>query len=155
MVSFRSRNGATTKPIVDWREAAPMKEPKGIKTSNTLLISGRRATASCFFIDDKQVYRMPPFAGPRRHRPACASTTTRGAGQQVSPSRNCRRPMSAGRALRRPAVLRASAASSRPRCSTIALGIGLSATVFAVVDGVLFRALPYRDFQDGSSPCYA
>jgi predicted permease len=28
---------------------------------------------------------------------------------------------------------------------TIALGIGLSATVFAVVDGVLFRALPYRD----------
>ena len=28
---------------------------------------------------------------------------------------------------------------------TIALGIGLSATVFAVVDGVLFRALPFRD----------
>src|SRR6185503_8120642 len=28
---------------------------------------------------------------------------------------------------------------------TIALGVGLSATVFAVVDGVLFRPLPYRD----------
>ena len=27
---------------------------------------------------------------------------------------------------------------------TIALGVGLSATVFAVVDGVLFRPLPYR-----------
>lgn len=26
---------------------------------------------------------------------------------------------------------------------TIALGVGLSATVFAVVDGVLFRPLPY------------
>jgi putative ABC transport system permease protein len=28
---------------------------------------------------------------------------------------------------------------------TIALGIGLSATVFALVDGVMFRPLPYRD----------
>jgi predicted permease len=28
---------------------------------------------------------------------------------------------------------------------TIALGVGLSATVFAVVDGVLFRSLPYRE----------
>jgi len=28
---------------------------------------------------------------------------------------------------------------------TIALGVGLTATVFAVVDGVLFRPLPYRD----------
>src|SRR5689334_16873986 len=28
---------------------------------------------------------------------------------------------------------------------TIALGIGLSATVFAVVDGVLFRPLAFRD----------
>jgi len=58
MVSFRSRNGATTKPIVDWRDAAPMKEPKGIKTSNTLVI---RAVGSGvqFFINDKQVYRLP------------------------------------------------------------------------------------------------
>ena len=56
-LSIRSRHGATTKPIVDWREAAPMKEPKGVKTSNTLLI---RATADgvLFFINDKQVYRM-------------------------------------------------------------------------------------------------
>ena len=58
MVSFRSRNGATTKPIVDWREAAPMKEPKGIKTSNTLLIR-TSGNGVLFFIDDKQVYRMP------------------------------------------------------------------------------------------------
>src|SRR3954449_2482669 len=29
--------------------------------------------------------------------------------------------------------------------ATIALGIGLSATVFAVVDGVLFRPLQYRE----------
>ena len=28
---------------------------------------------------------------------------------------------------------------------TIALGVGLAATVFAIVDGVLFRGLPYRD----------
>ena len=28
---------------------------------------------------------------------------------------------------------------------TIALGVSLSATVFAIVDGVLFRSLPYRD----------
>ena len=28
---------------------------------------------------------------------------------------------------------------------TIALGVGLTATVFAIVDGVLFRGLPYRD----------
>jgi len=28
---------------------------------------------------------------------------------------------------------------------TIALGVGLTATVFSVVDGVLFRGLPYRD----------
>jgi predicted permease len=29
--------------------------------------------------------------------------------------------------------------------ATIALGVGLSSTVFSLVDGVLFRALPYRD----------
>jgi hypothetical protein len=57
-LSIRLRNGATTKPIVDWREAAPMKEPKGVKTSNTMVI---RAVGDgvLFFIDEKQVYRMP------------------------------------------------------------------------------------------------
>lgn len=58
MVSVRSRNGATTKPIVDWREAAPMKEPKGVKTSNTLLVR-TVGDGVQFFINDKQVYRMP------------------------------------------------------------------------------------------------
>jgi hypothetical protein len=57
-VSIRTRNGAATKPVVDWREAAPMKEPKGIKTSNTLLIR-TAGDGVLFFIDDKQVYRMP------------------------------------------------------------------------------------------------
>jgi hypothetical protein len=57
-VSIRSRTGATTKPIVDWREASPMEEPKGVKTSNTLMI---RATGNAlqFFINGLQVYRMP------------------------------------------------------------------------------------------------
>ena len=57
-LSIRSRNGATTKPIVDWREASPMKEPKGVKTSNTLLIR-TAGDGVLFFINDKQVYRMP------------------------------------------------------------------------------------------------
>jgi hypothetical protein len=57
-LSIRSRNGATTKPIVDWREASPMEEPKGIKTSNTLMIRGS-ASSLQFFINGLQVYRMP------------------------------------------------------------------------------------------------
>jgi hypothetical protein len=63
-LSIRSRSGATTKPVVDWREASPMEEPKGIKTSNTLVIRGT-GDALLFFINDKQVYRMPRAqAGP-------------------------------------------------------------------------------------------
>jgi hypothetical protein len=57
-LSIRERTGGTTKPIVDWREASPMKEPKGIKTSNTLLIR-TSATGVQFLINNLQVYRMP------------------------------------------------------------------------------------------------
>jgi hypothetical protein len=36
--SIRSRTGDKTAPIVDWTDAAAMKDPKGMKTSNTLAI---------------------------------------------------------------------------------------------------------------------
>lgn len=56
--SIRVRNAAATKPIVDWREAASMKEPKGVKTSNTLQIRAV-GTAVHFLVNEKQVYSMP------------------------------------------------------------------------------------------------
>lgn len=57
MFSIRSRNGAATKPIVDWRAAPSMKEPKGIKTSNTLQIRAVGAQVS-FLVNEKEVHRM-------------------------------------------------------------------------------------------------
>ena len=57
-LSIRERNGATTKPLVDWREASPMEEPKGIKTSNTLML--RTAVRLRPLLHRRpQVYRMP------------------------------------------------------------------------------------------------
>jgi 3-keto-disaccharide hydrolase len=54
---IKTRNGATTKTIVDWTSAPSMKEPKGVKTSNTLEI---RATANSvqFVVDGKPVHAM-------------------------------------------------------------------------------------------------
>ncbi|HEX4565237.1 MAG TPA: family 16 glycoside hydrolase, partial [Vicinamibacterales bacterium] len=54
---IKTRNGAATKTIVDWKDAPSMKEPKGVKTSNTLEI---RATANSvqFVIDSKPVHSM-------------------------------------------------------------------------------------------------
>lgn len=54
---IKQRNGAATKAVVDWKDAPSMKEPKGVKTSNTLSI---RATANSvqFVIDGKPVHAM-------------------------------------------------------------------------------------------------
>jgi hypothetical protein len=54
---IKSRNGAATRAIVDWTDAPAMKEPKGVKTSNTLQI---RATGDAvrFYINDKQVHKL-------------------------------------------------------------------------------------------------
>ena len=55
--TIKTRNGSTTRTIVDWRDAPSMKEPKGVKTSNTLEI---RATANSvqFVVDSKPVHAM-------------------------------------------------------------------------------------------------
>ncbi len=54
---IKSRNGAAAKTIVDWTDAPSMREPKGVKTSNTLEI---RATAKSvqFVVDGKPVHAM-------------------------------------------------------------------------------------------------
>ena len=55
--TIKTRNGSATKAIVDWTDAPSMKEPKGVKTSNTLEI---RATANSvqFVVDSKPVHSM-------------------------------------------------------------------------------------------------
>jgi len=55
--TIKIRNGSATKTIVDWTNAPSMKEPKGVKTSNTLEI---RATANSvqFVVDSKPVHAM-------------------------------------------------------------------------------------------------
>lgn len=54
---IKVRDGAATKTVVDWRDAPSMREPKGVKLSNTLEI---RATANSvqFVIDSKPVHSM-------------------------------------------------------------------------------------------------
>jgi hypothetical protein len=54
---IKSRNGAATKAIVDWTDAPAMKEPKGVKTSNTLQIRAS-GDAVRFYINDKQVHKL-------------------------------------------------------------------------------------------------
>ena len=55
--TIKTRNGSATKTIVDWTNAPSMREPKGVKTSNTLEI---RATANSvqFVVDSKPVHAM-------------------------------------------------------------------------------------------------
>lgn len=54
---IKTREGATTKTIADWTEAPVMREPKGVKTSNTLAI---RAVGDLvlFVIDDKPIHKL-------------------------------------------------------------------------------------------------
>lgn len=54
---IKSRNGAETKAIVDWTDAPAMREPKGVKTSNTLQIRAAEDTVR-FFVNDKQVHKL-------------------------------------------------------------------------------------------------
>ncbi len=53
-----SVDGATQKAIVDWTTAAPMMEPKGAKTSNTLTIRALQDGLH-FLINDKELHQMP------------------------------------------------------------------------------------------------
>jgi hypothetical protein len=55
--SIRSRNGDKTAAIVDWTDAAAMKDPKGTKTSNTLAIRSR-ADGVRFLIGGKEVRKL-------------------------------------------------------------------------------------------------
>lgn len=50
--------GATPTVIVDWTAAPQMREPKGVKTSNTLEIRALQG-ALHFLIGDKEVHQMP------------------------------------------------------------------------------------------------
>jgi len=54
---IKTRNGSATNTIVDWTPAPSMKEPKGVKASNTLEI---RATANSvqFVVDGTPVHAM-------------------------------------------------------------------------------------------------
>jgi hypothetical protein len=54
---IKARDGSATRTIVDWTDAPSMREPKGVKMSNTLEI---RATANSvqFVVDGKPVHAM-------------------------------------------------------------------------------------------------
>jgi hypothetical protein len=54
---LKSRSGTATKTIVDWKDAPSMKEPKGVKTSNTLQIRAV-GDAVTFYVNDKQVDKL-------------------------------------------------------------------------------------------------
>jgi hypothetical protein len=54
---IKSRDGAATKTIADWTDAPVMKEPKGVKTSNTLAIRGV-GDLVLFVVDDKPLYKL-------------------------------------------------------------------------------------------------
>ena len=54
-------NGAAPKVIVDWTPAPEMREPKGVKTSNSLTIRALQGAVH-FLIADKEVHQMPRAA---------------------------------------------------------------------------------------------
>jgi hypothetical protein len=56
--TIRSKSASGEKRIVDWLDAESMKEPKGVKTSNTLVVRTERNTVR-FLINDKQVFSLP------------------------------------------------------------------------------------------------
>lgn len=55
--SIQKRTGAVTKAAVAWRPVPAMKEPKGVKSTNTLLIRATEDTVR-FFIGDKEVAKL-------------------------------------------------------------------------------------------------
>ena len=55
--SIQKRTGATTKTAVAWRPVPAMKEPKGVKSTNTLMIRALGDTIR-FFIGDKEVAKL-------------------------------------------------------------------------------------------------
>jgi hypothetical protein len=55
--SIRSRNGDKTAPIIDWTDSAAMKDPKGVKTSNTLAIRSE-VDGVHFLIGGKEVQKL-------------------------------------------------------------------------------------------------
>jgi hypothetical protein len=55
--AIQKRTGAATKAAVAWRPVPAMKEPKGVKTTNTLIIRAH-GTNVRFFIGDKEVAKL-------------------------------------------------------------------------------------------------
>jgi hypothetical protein len=55
--AIQKRTGATTKLAVAWRPVPAMKEPKGVKTTNTLMIRARENIVR-FYIGDKEVAKL-------------------------------------------------------------------------------------------------
>jgi hypothetical protein len=53
-----SHNGDRAVAIVDWKVAAQMADPKGVKTSNTLTIRALQGAVH-FLIGDREVHQMP------------------------------------------------------------------------------------------------
>jgi len=55
--SIQKRIGAVTKTAVPWRPVPAMKEPKGVKSTNTLMIRALGDTVH-FFVGDKEVAKL-------------------------------------------------------------------------------------------------
>ena len=55
--AIQKRTGAVTKNAVAWRPGPAMKEPKGVKTTHTLIIRAHENTVR-FFIGDKEVAKL-------------------------------------------------------------------------------------------------